>query len=90
MAVYLVTFKLDKSDADPAPLVAAIKNLGDGWMYYIPNVVLINSSEQADTIARKLFKNITKADYLLVIRVGEDHQGWLPQDAWKWLNERRY
>lgn len=90
MSVYLVTFKLDKPDADPTQLIAGIKKLANGWMSYMPNVVLINSSESANSIAKKLYPLITKDDYLLVIKVTYEHQGWMPEDAWKWLNERDY
>jgi hypothetical protein len=27
-------------------------------------------------------------DYLLVVRVTRPYQGWLPKDAWEWVNSR--
>ena len=90
MAVYLVTFKLGNPNADPSSLVGAIKKLGNGWMYYIPNVVFINSNEGANALSMKLLPLITKDDYIFITRITSDQQGWLPKDAWKWLNGTHY
>ena len=90
MSIYLVTFKLGDPNVDPSNLVGAIKKLGNGWMYYIPTVVFINSSESADSISKKLLPLITNDDYLFVTKITKEQQGWMPKDAWKWLNESIY
>lgn len=91
MAVYLIAFTLQTPGANPAPIVEGIKKIGDGgWMYYIPNMVFIHSKETANQLAEKAYKLITQGDYLIVIRVTNEHQGWLPPDAWNWLNTSQY
>ena len=90
MAVYLVAFTLNRVGADPAIVIEDIKKLSRAWMHYIPGVILVDTNDSADELAKKIYKFITKSDYLLVIRVTAEHQGWLPKDAWDWLNERIY
>jgi hypothetical protein len=90
MAVHLVTFALHEPGADPSKLLVAIKENANGWCHYIPNAVLVNTEDSADTFAKKLYPYFTKNDYLLVVRVEGEHQGWFPQEAWDWLNERSY
>jgi hypothetical protein len=86
MAVYLVAYKINAVGTDPGPILEAIKKMGNGWMHYIPNTVLLHSKDTADVIGGKIFKLITKDDYVLVIRVTKEYYGWLPQRAWDWLN----
>lgn len=86
MAVYLVAYKINAIGADPGPILEAIKKMGSGWMHYIPNTILLQSEDTADVIGKKIFKLITKDDYVLVIRVTKEYYGWLPQRAWDWLN----
>lgn len=91
MAVYLIAFKLTREGADPRPVVEGLKKMGDGgWMYYIPNTIFIHSDESANKLAEKAYKLITQGDYLIVVKVANEHQGWMPQEAWKWLNESKY
>jgi hypothetical protein len=90
MAVYLVAIELRSPNADYAPAIGFIKNISGAWMYYIPHAVLIRSNETAEVIARKIFPYITKEDYLLVIRVTKEFHGWLPKEAWDWLDKASY
>ena len=90
MAVYLVAVQLRRPNADYGPVIGMIKNVGIAWMYYIPHVVLIQSHETAAAINLKILKFITKEDYILVIQVTKQYQGWLPKEAWDWLNTAGY
>lgn len=86
MAVYLVAYQINTVGSDSGKTLDAIKNLGIGWMHYIPNTVLLYSYDTPEIIGQKIFKLITKSDYVLVIRVTKEYYGWLPQRAWDWLN----
>ena len=90
MAVYLITFKLSNPAANPVPLVEAIKRIANGWMFYIPTSIFINSSESANAIAAKITPFVGSQDYLIIVRITKEHQGWMPKAAWDWLNERTY
>lgn len=46
--------------------------------------------QQTDQFAKSLYPYIEASDYLLVARLQSEHQGWLPPDAWNWLNSKFY
>jgi len=31
---------------------------------------------------------IDKKDFILIIEIRKNYQGWLPKEAWDWINER--
>jgi hypothetical protein len=33
---------------------------------------------------------VDKIDFVLVVRVTNDTQGWLLKEAWDWINQRAY
>ena len=60
-------------------------------MHYIDTLWIIESSLSADSISTQLIPLIDQSiDYLLVIRIASDYQGWLPKDAWEWMRQRAY
>jgi len=48
---------------------------------------LIVTSETPDEIWQRLAPHIDKNDYLLIIEVRNNAQGWLPRDAWDWIDK---
>ena len=48
---------------------------------------MIVTSETPDQIWNRLEPHIDKNDYLLIIEVRDNVQGWLPKDAWGWIYE---
>lgn len=64
-----------------------IKTLGE-WWHYLESCWLLNSSLDADVISDRLRSKIDSNDRLLVINVGRNYAGWLPQDAWAWIQAR--
>jgi len=87
MPVLLVTYKINSRHTDRDKLIEKIKGSANRWWHYIDNVWIVNTSYEADGLAKLLFSCITKPDRLLVIGVTAEHQGWLPEKAWEWLND---
>lgn len=90
MAVYLVTYALNNPTKDYGELFAAIKKNSTHWWHYLPHVWIVNTEKTADQLAHNLFPFIEKADRLLVKRLAREHQGWLPREAWDWLEDKIY
>jgi len=90
MPVLLVTYAQNTPGKDYTPLYDAIKKNCSEWWHYLDHVWIVNSSQTADQLARNLYPYMTKLDSLLVVRITAEHQGWLPQDAWNWLNDKKY
>jgi hypothetical protein len=89
MAVLVVAYSLKSPGKDYGPFFAALKGSG-AWMHYIDDCWLVDATLTADQLAKKLYPYITNTDRLLVMRVTSENQGWLPADAWTWINERKY
>lgn len=90
MAVLLVTYELRDQLKDYSPLFKAIQNNSTSWWHYLERVWLVDTTHNPDTFAKLLYPYITTGDALLVFKLARENQGWLPNEAWKWINERKY
>lgn len=90
MAVYLVTYKLETPGKDYGPFYDELKKMANGWCHYIDNVWIINTEVPVLQLTQKLYPHMTKADLLIVTKLQGTHNGWLPKEAWDWLNARTY
>jgi len=84
MKVYAISYDLKSPDRDYTPLYDAIKN-NYQWWHYLESTWLVATSETAQQIYGRLVKTITQADRLIIIKVTKEYYGWLPADAWKWI-----
>ncbi|ROR57422.1 hypothetical protein EDB59_4492 [Vibrio crassostreae] len=87
MAVYCVSYDLNKSGQDYKGLTDEIKAIGD-WWHYLDSTWLVSTSSSASQISDKLRTKIDNNDQLLVIKVTGECAGWLPQKAWDWISQR--
>jgi len=86
--IYAVNYDLRKPGRDYSGLSDAIKSCG-AWWHYLGSTWLVDTGLDAAGIFARLKPHIDTNDYVLVIRVARDRQGWLPKDAWDWINERQ-
>lgn len=59
----------------------AIRCLASSW--------LLRTTLSAESIFQHLKPAIDTNDNLLVTRITDDRQGWMPQQVWDWLNANR-
>jgi hypothetical protein len=86
MNKYLITYDLRDKTRDYSGLYLAIKTLGP-WSHYIDSTWIVKTSLTSQDIWSKLGTHILKTDYLLIVKIDStDKFGWLPSDAWNWLN----
>ena len=52
--------------------------------------LVVKTNYTANQISDTLRKQIDANDNLLVIRVRKDYAGWLPKEAWEWLDNADY
>ena len=90
MRVLLITYTLRNQSKDYSGLFNAIKTHTGWWWHYFETVWIVQSNSTADQLAKQLYSYIENGDHLLVVRLHKDYQGWLPKDAWDWLNARHY
>lgn len=86
MNKYLITYDLKNKIRNYDNLYLAIKSIGV-WWHYLDSTWIIKTNLTSLQIWDYLAPHITTIDYLLIIKIdSNDKWGWLPQDAWNWLN----
>lgn len=85
---YLIIYELNNKSKNYSGLYDAIKNSGNSWWHYLENTWIVQSHNTPDSISTQLLPYIDKEqDFLLVIKIdATNKQGWLPKEAWDWLN----
>lgn len=86
MNVYLFTYDLNKPGQNYQALFEELKK-SPLWWHYLDSTWLLGTNETADQIWARVSDKVDKSDSVLITRVTRPAAGWLPQDAWKWINE---
>ena len=87
MNLLLVTFSLRNTEKDYEPFFVALRGNALQWWHFIEQTCVVYTTFDPDEYAKKLLPFILKTDSLLVVKVTpHEFQGWLPKDAWDWLN----
>lgn len=85
--VLLVTYDLRMPGKDYDSLYKAIKSIGP-WWHYLESIWLIETPLTAAEVCGRLRPHMDSTDMLLAVRIAAPYYGWLPSDAWPWLNDR--
>lgn len=88
LVIHLVAFDLKHRRHNYRPFFAALQTTG-AWFNFFDNSVLINTTETVEHLWERLNLHVTGEDFLLVIRVTSEYHGWLPPEAWNWLDAER-
>jgi hypothetical protein len=85
--IYAINYDLKRPGQNYEKLYEAIKSCG-AWWHYLGSTWLVDTSLDAKAIWERLAAHVDKNDLVLVIGVTRHYNGWLPKDAWEWLNSR--
>jgi hypothetical protein len=87
MNKYLITYDLNnKAIRSYESLFLAIKSVGP-WWHYLESTWIVKTNLTSAQIWDYLASHITSTDRMLIVKIdNSDKWGWLPQDAWNWLN----
>ncbi|TAU15498.1 hypothetical protein ELH33_01080 [Rhizobium ruizarguesonis] len=85
--IYAVNYDLKRPGQNYEALHEAIMSCGD-WWHYLGSTWLVHTQIDAQSIWDRLSPHIDANDFVLVIGMTHDYQGWLPQEAWDWINIR--
>jgi hypothetical protein len=88
--VLIITYALNNQAKDYAPFFEAIKANATEWWHFMDSTWIVNTTHGAHQFAQLLYPCIETSDRLLVARLQGEHQGWLPTEAWMWLNNKQY
>ena len=89
--IFLVSYSLNPRRTNRA--LESEFEKSDAWMHYLDNTWLVAaSSENADVLYSRLAQHLRDTDFILVVQVAPsaELQGWLPKDAWEWIENHRY
>lgn len=82
---YLISYDLKKPDQDYTYLIQELKK-SNLWWHYLESTWLISTFETTQQIYQRIEKFIDKNDSVIIILVGKEYQGWLPEKAWNWIH----
>jgi hypothetical protein len=85
--IHLVTYDLRRPGQTYDAIHERIRSLGD-WWHYLESTWMIHTDLRASEISAHLRSVIDANDLLLVAEVTADNDGWLPPEAWTWINQR--
>jgi hypothetical protein len=86
--IYAVNYDLKRPGQNYSALYDAIKSCG-AWWHHLGSTWLLDTRLNAEGIWKRLAPHVDSNDLMLIIGVTRDYQGWLPTEAWGWVNERR-
>lgn len=88
MRIYNISYDLKKPGQNYTELFDELKN-SPGWWHYLKSTWLVATNETASQLWDRISPAIDKNDRVLIIQVvNNNNAGWLPQEAWDWINER--
>jgi hypothetical protein len=85
MKVFMITYDLRAPGRNYESLYEAIRSAG-AWWHFLESSWLLATNESSIQVWNRLASNIDRNDHLLIIEVRRDAYGWLPQEAWDWIN----
>lgn len=85
--IYSVNYDLKSPGQDYKALHEAIKSCGV-WWHYLGSTWLVDTNLDASGVYEKISPYIDGNDWVLVIAVTSDYEGWLPKKAWDWIKSR--
>jgi len=86
MKAYSINYDLKAPGRDYNKLYEAIKASGK-WWHYLESTWLVVSNESSQQVWDRIAQSIDENDSVLIIEVRKNKSGWLPQDAWDWINK---
>lgn len=87
MRKYLITYSLKTPNKDYTPFYNALKSMGP-WWHHLESTWIIKSDLTPKEIYSRIGPGLlTVRDFILVVEiVPTNKEGFLPREAWDWIN----
>ena len=82
--ILLISYDLNNPKRGYRGLYKEIKK-ADTWWHHLDSTWIIRTNQNPETWQDRLRRYMDKDDSLLIIEVRNNYQGWLPEEAWQWL-----
>ena len=91
MKLFAIVYDISDSKRDHTTFLETIQSLG-AWMHYMDTLWIISTNEF--TLASEVFGRLhphmdQEEDYVFVAEVPSNVNGWLPPEAWDWIEKQR-
>lgn len=86
MKAYSITYDLKSPNKNYEGVYNAIKQSGK-WWHFLESTWLVATNETSQQIWARLQPHLDQNDFVLIIEVKNDKFGWLPKQAWDWIDE---
>ncbi len=90
---YILVFEKDGIDINQLhSAIEAHYNNGSiaNWWHFIKTCYILISNKTADDLAKSIGNSIVSEKTFLLIEVNmNNRQGWLNEEAWKWINDNK-
>ncbi len=85
--IYAINYDLKRPGQNYEALYDAIKKCG-AWWHYLDSTWLVDTSLTATGVWERIDPHVDKNDSFLIVGITRDYQGWLPKEAWDWIDTR--
>jgi len=86
MAVFVVSYDLNKAGQDYKGLYEELKR-STNWWHYLDSTWLIYTSESANGLFQRIKKHIDNNDSVFIVEVNNNYSGRLSEKAWEWIKK---
>jgi hypothetical protein len=83
---YIVTYALKNPNLNYAPFFEELQR-SQKWSHYIDNTWVVLRTDTLQELGSKLRPLIFQEDRLLIMPAKGPSDGWLPAEAWTWIQE---
>ena len=88
--MYIVSYTL-RPKRDATKVLQALQE-SPRWWHYLDDTWIISTRETAPQLYERLRTSFSALDSILIAPVDpyKDYSGWLPKEAWNWIEEHKY
>lgn len=85
--ILIVTYDL-KGPYNYIPFYEALKQQGS-WWHYLTSTWLISTAKTPEQVFQAISPLMLTTDRMLIFELGKTYNGWLPKDAWEWIQQQQ-
>lgn len=86
MTIFSVSYDLNNPGQKYAALYQELQKTDH--LHHLDSNWLVSTNETAENLSSRLRKHLDDNDNLLIIKVTQPYQGWLPKPSWDWISSR--
>lgn len=88
--ILVVTYDLKGLDKSYSDFYDTLKKQG-GWWHYLKSTWLLSTDKNPQQVFEELRPHLylESGDRIFIASIEDNYYGWLPKDAWEWINKHK-